>query len=274
MFTGAGYFLGVHAPGKKGLSNFLSAAHHAALCQAAGGRTIRSLRSDCKVGSTFSYSHIEPFRPWEKDLLAAARADAMMNRLFLEPLLGLGYPTTEVKVLRRIERYMQQDDEANLRFDMDFIGVQNYTRELVTYSRWVPFVHAKIVKANQRTVAHTLMNWEIHPPAIYEALKTYAGYKNMPEIIVTENGAAFPDLPTAGEVPDQQRLEYLRDHIAQVLRARKEGIRVNGYFVWTFLDNFEWAEGYFPRFGIVHVDFETQQRTIKASGHWYAEFLR
>jgi beta-glucosidase len=275
VFTGAGYFLGVHAPGKKGLSNFLAAAHHAAMCQAEGGRIIRSMRSDCKIGTTFSYSHIEPYREFEqKDIAAAVKVDALLNRLFLEPLLGMGYPVKGLKILERIERFMYAGDEAKLAFDMDFIGLQNYTRELVTHAPFMPFVKAKIVKAAKRNVPQTLMGWEVHPQAIYKALKRLNGYSNIKEIIVTENGAAFTDTPDDGKVDDRMRVKYLQDHVAQVLAARREGVKVKGYFVWTLMDNFEWAEGFYPRFGLIYVDFTTQRRIVKSSGRWYSQFLK
>ncbi len=274
VFTGAGYFLGVHAPGKKGLNNFLAATHHAALCQARGGAIVKSLQPHSNVGTTFSCSHIEPFRSIDKDIIAAKKVDALLNRLFIEPLLGLGYPVNNLKLLQRIEKFMKQDDEKNLAFDMDFIGVQNYTREVVSHANFMPFVKAKIIKATQRNVETTLMNWEVYPESIYNILKKYTSYKNIPVLIVTENGAAFNDVVYNGKVHDPKRIKYLKDTISQVLRARQEGVDVRGYFVWTFLDNFEWAEGYYPRFGLVHVDFETQKRTVKSSGQWYAEFLK
>jgi beta-glucosidase len=273
VFTGAGYFLGVHAPGKKGLGNFLAAAHHAALCQAEGGRIVKSLVRGCKVGTTFSYSHIEPFSQSEKDIDASEKVDALLNRMFLEPLIGMGYPVKELKILKRIEQFMLAGDETRLAFDMDFIGIQNYTREIVKHSFFTPFVKAKIIKADQRNVEKTTMNWEVYPPSIYHALKRINGYKGINEIIVTENGAAFEDEIVDGKVQDDKRVKYLKDHIHQILIAKKEGVRVKGYFVWTLLDNFEWAEGYHPRFGLVHVDFKTQKRIIKASGLWYRDFI-
>ena len=274
VFTGAGYFLGVHAPGKKGLSNFLAAAHHAALCQAEGARTIRSYQSDFKIGTTFSYSDLAPLREnHERDASAVIKVDALLNRLFLEPLLGMGYPTKDLKILQRIERFIQQGDEQKLAFQMDFIGLQNYTRELVSYSPFIPFMQAKIVKAKKRQVPHTLMNWEVYPACIYTALKRLDSYPTINEILVTENGAAFADEMIDNEVHDVERLQYLKDHIAQVLLAKKEGVNVKGYFVWTLMDNFEWAEGFHPRFGLVHVDFASQKRIIKSSGKWYSQFL-
>jgi beta-glucosidase len=274
VFTGAGYFLGLHAPGKKGLSNFLAAAHHASICQAEVGRLIKSMNSDAKVGTTFSYSHIEAFRPErEKDVRAAQRVDAVLNRLFIEPLLGLGYPVKDVKILNRIERFMKPGDDSKLAFDMDFIGLQNYTRELVSYAPFIPFAQAKIIKASKRNVTSTLMDWEVHPPSIYHALKRYDSYGSIKEIIVTENGAAFHDTVQDNAVNDSERVQYLKDHIAQVKNAKAEGVKVNGYFVWTLMDNFEWAEGFHPRFGLVHIDFNTQKRIIKSSGNWYGQFL-
>lgn len=274
VFTGAGYFLGVHAPGKKGLNNFLAATHHAAMCQARGAAAIKSLQTKSNVGTTFSCSHIEPFNNSEKDIAAAKKVDALLNRLFIEPLLGLGYPVSDLKILQRIEKFIRKEDEKDLVFTMDFIGVQNYTREMVAHSSFMPFMKAKIIKANKRDVETTLMNWEVYPESIYNILKKYAAYENMPPLIVTENGAAFSDELKNGEVHDPKRIQFIKDTICQVMRAKKEGVNVSGYFVWTFLDNFEWAEGYYPRFGLVYVDFATQKRIIKSSGNWYARFLQ
>jgi beta-glucosidase len=274
VFTGAGYFLGVHAPGKKGLNNFLAATHHAALCQARGGAIIKSLLPQSNVGTAFSCSHIEPYRNADKDIIAAKKVDALLNRLFIEPLLGLGYPVNSLKILQRIEKFVKHDDEKKLAFNMDFIGVQNYTREIVSHTTFMPFMQAKIIKADKRNVETTLMNWEVYPESVYNVLKKYSSYKDMPSLMVTENGAAFADVLHDGEVYDPKRIKYLKDNIAQVFRAKQEGVNVTGYFVWTFLDNFEWAEGYYPRFGLVYVDFTTQKRIVKSSGTWYATFLK
>ncbi|HUZ58715.1 MAG TPA: GH1 family beta-glucosidase [Hanamia sp.] len=273
VFTGAGYFLGVHAPGKKGLSNFLAATHHAILSQSHGARIIKSMQPQSKVGTTFSCSYIEPYRPGEKNKNAAKRVDALLNRLFIEPLLGIGYPNKDLPVLNRIEKFMKQNDELDMRFDMDFIGLQNYTREMVLHSPFMPFVRGRIIKADKRNVETTLMNWEVYPESIYHVLKKFSSYENIPPLIITENGAAFHDKLENGKVHDPKRLNYLQKNIEQVLRAKNEGVNITGYFVWTFLDNFEWAEGYYPRFGLVYVDFATEKRIIKSSGYWYSNFL-
>ena len=117
------------------------------------------------------------------------------------------------------------------------------------------------------------MGWEIHPDGIYHLLKKFAAYPNMKKIIVTENGAAFPDTIVNGKVNDEKRIKYYQDYLAQVLKAKNEGVNVGGYFVWTFMDNFEWAEGTRPRFGLVYNNFETQERTVKNSGFWYRDFI-
>ncbi len=273
VFTGAGYFLGVHAPGNKGLKNFLPAVHHAVLCQAAGGLILRNMIPDASIGTTFSCSQITPYRNTFKDILAAKKANALLNRLFIEPSLGLGYPLDTVPVLERIQDYQKVEDEVNAVFDFDFIGVQNYTREVIKHSYFVPHIHAKIVKASKRRVKTTLMDWEVYPPSIYNMIAQFNKYKGVKKIIITENGAAFTDKLSNGKVHDLERLHYLQSHIQQVHRAKKDGFNVDGYFVWTFTDNFEWAEGYRPRFGLVHTNFETQERIIKSSGKWYKGFL-
>ena len=273
VFTGAGHFLGVHAPGRKGLKNFLPAVHHAVLCQALGGRLLREAVRNAKIGTTFSCSQITPYSESAKNVRAAKKADAILNRLFIEPSLGLGYPTESVSVLRRIKKYQKPEDFKNSIFDFDFIGIQNYTREVVKHSYTVPYLHAKIIKATERNVQTTLMDWEVHPQSIYEMIAKYNAYKNIKDIIITENGAAFKDEIKNGEVSDVERTQYLQTYLQQVRRAQLNGLKVSGYFVWTFMDNFEWAEGYYPRFGLVHVDFETQKRTVKASGKWFKDFL-
>lgn len=273
-FTGSGYYLGHHAPGKKGLKNFLPAAHHAVLCQAAGSRILKRELKKAEVGSTFSCSYVTPWSLATADVKAAKRIDALLNRMFIEPALGLGYPAEDLPVLKKMEKYYKPGDENRLKADFDFIGIQNYTREVIKHSLLVPHLNANVVPASKRKVFRTQMNWEVYPEAIYEMIKKFSAYKKVKKIIVTENGAAFADKVEVGRVRDEQRIDFLSGYLQQVLRAKKEGLKINGYFVWSLTDNFEWAEGYHPRFGLVHVDFETQERTIKDSGYWYRNFLR
>ena len=274
VFTGAGYFLGIHAPGRTGLKNFLPAIHHAALAIVAGGKQLRALLPEAQIGSTFSCSYIEPYSTRTRDITAAKRVDALLNRLFIEAVLGYGYPWHDVPALKGIAKYILPGDNASLKFDFDFIGIQNYTREIVKYSFFTPYISAALVKAEDRGVPLTEMKWEIYPEAIYQMIKKFSAYPEIKKLIITENGAAFPDEVVNGEVADPQRTEYLQSHIGQVLKAKNDGYKVDGYFVWTLTDNFEWAEGYHPRFGLIYIDFDTQQRTIKSSGRWFAGFLK
>lgn len=273
-FTGAGYFLGLHAPGRKGLSNFLPAVHHAALCQSIGAQTIKSINSKLNVGTTFSCSPVDPVDQTKLSIEAAQRADVLSNRLFVEPLMGLGYPWEELKVLQGIEKYMKSGDETMLKTEMDFIGLQNYTREVVRFSTIMPYLNARLVKAGKRGVATTAMDWEIYPEGIYRVLKRFHQYKDVKKIIITENGAAFNDRLEGGHVDDDYRIQFYEQYLAQVLKAKQEGVNVAGYFAWSFTDNFEWAEGYSKRFGLVYVDYATQKRIVKSSGFWFQHFLQ
>lgn len=274
VFVGAGYFLGVHAPGRMGMGNFLPAIHHATMAMGVGGRLLKSIDPTFNVGTTFSCSHIEPFSVREKDQQAAVRVDALLNRLFIEPTLGLGYPIADLRPLKKIENYFKAGDEQKLKFDFDYIGIQNYTREIVKYSFWTPYLKAKLVKPQERNADFTLMNWEVYPDSIYHIIKKYDNYAGIKNIYITENGAAFDDhVHDEDFVHDHQRKQYLQEHIHAVLKAKKEGAKVKGYFVWTWTDNFEWAEGFHPRFGLVYVDFKSQKRIIKNSGKWYSSFI-
>ena len=117
------------------------------------------------------------------------------------------------------------------------------------------------------------MKWEVYPDSLYHMLKKFDAYSGVKNIYVTENGAAFNDILNDGEINDVERTTYIQQYLQAVLKAKKEGINVNGYFIWSFTDNFEWAEGFHPRFGLVYINFKTQERIVKASGKWYKDFL-
>jgi beta-glucosidase len=276
VFTGAGYFLGYHAPGKKGLKNFLPAMLHAALAQSEGERALRSqLSSADKIGTTFSCSYLTPKTESERDRKATERVHALLNCLFFEAAIGKGFPADRLPYLKPVEKWMKAEDERNLAGNFDFIGVQNYTREVVESAWYVPYMGARLVNARKRGVPNTEMQWEVFPEALYQMLQHFNSYGTNIPLIVTENGAAFQDIPNAlGEIDDQDRIRFLNDYVLQMHRALKEGIPIDGYFIWTLLDNFEWAEGYRPRFGLIHTDFQTQKRTPKASARWFSEFLQ
>jgi beta-glucosidase len=191
--AGLGYTTGLHAPGKKGIWNFLPVVHHLALCQAEGGRIIRDNVANAYIGTAISCSYVHAYSMSPRDVRAARRADALMNRLFIEPALGMGYPTDAFPFLKQINKYMLAGDAERLTFDFDFIGLQNYFSVVVKHSYLAPVVWLKEVPATLRNVPTTAMGWEVNPDGMYQILKQFEKYKGIKEIIVSENGAAFDD---------------------------------------------------------------------------------
>jgi len=273
-FTSLGYMLGKHAPGKTGLDNFFAAVHNAALAQAEGGRIIRKLVPNAYIGTTFSCSEVQPFTDKKEDLLAAKRMDILLNRLFIEPALGRNYPHDDFPLMDKLHMHSKAWKYTDrMQFSFDFIGIQNYFSVTVKHNPLIPYVLAGEVKAQTRKVPHTALGWEINAHSFYHVLKRYWNYGSVKEIIVTENGACFKDYVQNGVVADDQRIAYFQEYIAALHKAKQEGVKIKGYFAWTLMDNFEWSEGYHARFGLIHVDFKTQLRTIKNSGYWWRDFL-
>jgi beta-glucosidase len=268
--------LGMHAPGKTGLSNFFPAVHNAVMCQAEGGRILRSLVPGANIGTAFSCSEVMPQTQREEDLLAARRVDTLLNRLFIEPALGRGYPQEDhFPLLDKLHLHSKAWKYTDkMTFSFDFIGIQNYFPVTVKYNALIPYLHASEVKARTRKVPCTDMGWEINADSFYRVLKRFWLYGGVKKIIVTEGGASFKDQLVNGAVHDHKRIDYFSSYLSAMLRARKEGVNIGGYFAWTLTDNFEWTEGYLSRFGLVHVDFHTQLRTIKDSGYWFRDFLK
>lgn len=274
-FTSLGYMLGIHAPGQTGLTNFFTAVHHAAIAQADGGRILRSEVRNANIGTTFSCSEIVPFTDSDADHLAAKRMDSLVNRLFIEPLLGLGYPTADWELLERFAiKHSTWRHTDRLTFDFDYIGLQNYFPITVRYNAFVPVLQAWEVKAKSRKKPYTAMGWEVNANSFYTIIKQFAAYPQVRNLMITENGAAYRDtIGSDGHVHDQERIAYFQSYLAAVLKAKNEGINITGYMAWTLMDNFEWAEGFDKRFGLVYTDFKTQERTIKDSGYWFRDFL-
>ncbi|MCX2573098.1 GH1 family beta-glucosidase [Pedobacter sandarakinus] len=274
-FTSLGYMLGVHAPGKTGLSNFFPAVLHTALAQADGGHILRSEVKNANIGTTYSCSEILPYTQSDNDLLAAKRVDCLMNRLFVEPAQGLGFPTADWEMLEKFQmEYGTWRFNNRMKFDFDFIGLQSYFPLTVKYNPFIPVIQAWEVKAKSRKKPHTAMGWEVNADSFYNIIKQFSSYPQVKNIVITENGAAYRDHLATGNVVDAERIKYFELYLAALLKVKNEGINVTGYMVWTLMDNFEWAEGYNARFGLIHTDFATLKRTIKYSGYWWQEFLR
>ncbi|MES2416931.1 MAG: GH1 family beta-glucosidase [Bacteroidota bacterium] len=273
-FTSLGYMLGIHAPGATGSTNFFDAVLHVAIAQADGGRIVRAEVPDANIGTTFSCSEVIPYTQSTADLLVAKNIDCLMNRLFIEPALGMGFPTANWELLEKFNishstwRYKER-----LTFDFDFIGLQNYFPLVVKHNAFIPVLQAWEVKAKHRKQPHTAMGWEINADSFYHIIKQFAAYPNLKNIMITENGAAFNDRLIDGKVSDEARIIYFKEYLKALLKAKNEGINITGYLAWTLMDNFEWTAGYHARFGLVHHDRYTQQRTIKDSGYWWRSFL-
>nr|WP_214460442.1 GH1 family beta-glucosidase [Flavihumibacter fluvii] len=273
-FTSLGYMLGKHAPGKRNLEQFLKTVHHAAIAQAEGGHVLRELVPNAQIGTCFSCSEIVPYTSKPADLSAARRIDLLINRLFIEPLLGKGFPEDDKGLMDKMARQnLSWRFTERMQFDMDFIGLQNYFPLVIRHNPFMPFVQASVVKASSRKVPFTSLDWEINPGSFLQIIKRFWKYGGIREIMITENGAAFKDRFSQGRINDTERIDYFKSHLSALLQAKKEGVNLKGYFAWTLMDNFEWAEGFDARFGLVHVDFNTQLRTVKNSGYWWRDFL-
>jgi beta-glucosidase len=274
-FTALGYMLGIHAPGKRGLNNFLPAVFNAALAQSEGGRIIRATVKNANIGTTFSCSEIIPYNMNSVlDIAAANKIDILMNRLFVEPTLGLGFPNDGFALMDKLNfsnkawRYYDK-----MQFDFDFIGLQNYFPLTIKHNSLIPIINAVEVKPAKRKVPYTALGWEINPNSFYNIIQKFAAYQSVKNIIITENGACFKDKIVNGVVDDIERINYFKSHINALLKLHQVEPKIKGYFAWTLLDNFEWSEGYTARFGLIHIDFKTQLRTIKQSGYWWRDFL-
>jgi beta-glucosidase len=272
-FTSLGYLFGVHAPGRKGFKNFLPAVHHATLCQSIGGHVLKECHTDSNIGSTFSCSLVEPIDEKTKNIVAAGKIDAVLNRLFIEPALGLGYPLDELPFLSKISNYILSDDMNKVKFNFDFVGIQYYYRIVVKHSRVPPF-HAREVQPEIRGALVNDMNFEVYPKGMYQMLKKFSDLPDIPRIIITESGVCYRDFHSVDNmIDDKERTDYHSQILRFALQAKTEGVPLNGYFVWSLTDNFEWKEGYQPRFGLVYIDYETQKRSMKDSGKWFRDFL-
>ena len=266
------YFLGEHAPGHRDLGEAVAAAHHLLLAHGWAMPVIRQNSPGCRAGITLNLSPQVPASPSEADALAARLADGMLNRLFLDPLSGRGYPQDLIEASAMAMPYVEPGDLGAIAAPLDFLGVNYYMRniarsEAIPESQNAP----RTVTPNAEL---TDMGWEVYPEGLYEILTRLKADYDFPAYYVTENGVAYPDHVGAdGQVFDSRRVAYLRDHFIQAARAIAEGVPLRGYFVWSLMDNFEWSFGFSKRFGLVYTDYATQQRTPKASARWYSRVI-
>ncbi|HVA30243.1 MAG TPA: GH1 family beta-glucosidase [Gaiellaceae bacterium] len=262
-----GYGLGVHAPGRTDLADAAAAAHHVLLSH---GLAVDVLRRECpgaEVGIVLDSWPVHPASDDPRDAAAAAAADGFRNRLFFDPVLRGRYPDDVLERLGDAAPDVRDGDLATIAAPLDFLGANNYSRTVVAAGD-----DGEPVEIAPTGAPTTAMGWEIYPDGIYEVLTRLHRDYDAPPLYVTENGAAFPDLRgDDGRIDDRDRIDYLESYLGAVARAIDEGVPVRGYFVWSLLDNFEWAFGYSKRFGLVYVDFETLQRIPKSSFYWYRD---
>jgi beta-glucosidase len=272
VVTVAGHLQGDHAPGHRSLDETPRVAHALLRAHAAA---VAAYRADGRhrIGLAVNLEPQHPASGEAQDLAAAARRDAFINRWFLDPLFHGVYPPQLADIFGAHWPGYTAADLAGLPGTVDFLGVNYYSRGVVRDDPADRPLRAARVR--QEGSPHTAMDWEIYPAGLTEILLWIKGRYGSPPVFITENGAAFDDPPPAhGELPDARRVDYLRRHLLAAHQALDQGVDLRGYFAWSLLDNFEWAYGYTRRFGLVHVDFATQQRTPKASARFYGEVIR
>jgi beta-glucosidase len=271
VFSVLGHAFGGHAPGMRDWRAALLVAHHANLAHGAAAEVLRGQVAGARIGLALNLVRYEPASEGPEDVAAADRVDGTSNRWFLDPVFGRGYPADVAALFGDLLEGVDLDAVRSLRAP-DLLGINYYTRELVRAADdGSDPARATIVRP---PVPRTTMGWERYPEGLSLTLERVHREYAPASIVISENGAAYPDVPARdGSVSDPERTAYLVSHIAAVADARDAGVPVDGYFVWSLLDNYEWAEGYGQRFGIVRVDFETQRRTIKQSGRWYRELI-
>ncbi len=273
------YQIGEHAPGLRDWPAALAASHHLLLSHGWSVPVLRRNSRGAEVGITLNFTASEIATPTPENVAAARIYDGYFNRWFLDAVCGRRYPADMVEGYRHAgflpaggAGYIQEGDMEAIAAPLDFLGVNYYTRFMLKADPENPPMPAD--DTEHATLPRTDMGWEIFPQGLYDLLCRLHFEYRLPKLYITENGASFADGPGAdGKVHDTRRIEYLRAHFGAAHRAMEAGAPLAGYFVWSLMDNFEWARGYTERFGIVWVDYETQERILKDSALWYKEVI-
>ncbi len=266
-----GHLFGEHAPGMRDIYAAFEVVHNELRAHSKAVKAFREENLEGEIGITLSNHSQSPASQEEADIVAAQVAHEYVNYpLFLNPIFKGDYPRHLLSVAKEYMPKAYEQDMDEIKEDIDFVGINYYSGNLVKADPNAPLG----IKNVDRGLEKTEMGWEIYPQGLYEILtgvqKNYAPKK----IFITENGAAFKDVVEDGEVHDDKRIEYLKAHFNQAYKAIQDGVNLKGYFVWSLMDNFEWAKGYSKRFGIVYVDYETQKRILKDSAKWYAKVIK
>ena len=261
-----GHQTGVFAPGIKSRKTALQVSHHLLLSHGLALKALRSAGCPAKLGIVLNLSPFHPATDSAADHAKTVMEDGLLLRWYLDPMFKASYPQDVLAHVGSDAPDVQPGDMADIAQPLDFLGINYYSRSVVSAGEpWD-------AEADGREV--TDMGWEVYPQGLTELLvRLHRDYPG-PPVFITENGGAFKDQMRDGRVADQDRTRYLQTHIAAVADAMRQGVNMGGYMVWSLMDNFEWASGYAKRFGIVHVDYATQVRTLKDSALWYRGFLQ
>jgi beta-glucosidase len=265
-----GHYWGVMAPGHKDLKEALQVAHSLLVGHGRAVDVIRSNVPDGRVGITLNLSHVYPDSDSNEDLEAAHTMDGFSNRWFLDPVMKGEYPSDMLELYGDAAPDVEPGDFDLTARPTDFLGINSYNPQYAKADPAATFGYSSA----QREGEHTAMGWIVEPQGFQDLLMRVQNDYAPSAIYVTENGAAFNDpAPVDGRVADPQRTSYIRRHLLAAHNAIEQGVKLEGYFVWSLLDNYEWAHGYSQRFGITRVDYQTQERTIKDSGRFYADVI-
>lgn len=268
-----GYGNGAHAPGRKDYRDAVAAAHHLNLAHGLALSEIRNVRPDVRVGITNIVTEIVPLTDSAEDIAAVTRLDATSNRVFLDPVYLGEYSPAVWDTLSGLglRDLVQPGDLETIAAPTDFAGVNHYQRVIAWHDNTAaPFA----VRERAAEPATTSFGWSVIPASLTAVLARVAAEFTTLPLYVTENGASFHDyVDPNGEVNDHERVDYLKGYLSAAADAIELGVDLRGYYAWSFLDNFEWAEGYSKRFGLVYVDYRTQERIPKLSARWYQQFI-
>jgi beta-glucosidase len=259
--------IGVHAPGRTGKSSGKLAAHHLLLGHGLAMQVLQANSPQSKNGIVLNFAPCYPATTSAADREAARLADEVFNQWYIKPVIDGEYPACFTALASNMSAAIREGDLEIISQDLDFLGVNYYTRAVYRADAKDGFVEV----APRPPL--TDMGWEVFPQGLTHLLLALNSQYDLPAIYITESGAAMPDVIESGQVNDLDRIHYLEKHLGAVSDAMEKGVRINGFFCWSLMDNFEWAKGYEKRFGIVYVDYATQQRTIKASGRAYRDML-
>lgn len=264
-----GYEIGVHAPGKTGRASGRQAAHHILLAHGLGMQVLRKNSPNSLNGIVLNFTPCYPADDSPESVKATDYANQYINHWYIKPLFHGQYPDMLSELPNFHKPDIEKDDMAIISQPMDFLGVNFYTR--LTYS--APTKVGEFYTEHEHLYPRTDIGWEIYPQALTDLLTTLLADYDLPPIYITENGAAMADKMVDGVVQDDDRIEYYQSHLLALHAAMEQGVDVAGYFAWSLMDNFEWAEGYLKRFGLVYVDYTTQTRTLKNSALAYQALL-